>query len=177
MASYTYRSSTYEYYRHLRREVGKMAEEKIGDQTVVQQASGAEELIVSTFFRSVSARELFGYWTRARLVKQWWAEEAEIDSRPEGAYHLSWPTRGWDLRGVYTVYEPGKTLAFTWLWEGEGDMDSRTVKIRFETVGDIGTQLTLTQGEYADTPEEQEMRQGQLDSWTYLLARLHSALA
>ncbi|MEO5951310.1 MAG: SRPBCC domain-containing protein [Chloroflexia bacterium] len=177
MASYTYRSSTYEYYRHMRREVGRMAEDKIGDQTVVQQPSGTGELVVTTFFRGVSARELFRQWISPELITQWWPQQAEIDARDGGEYHLSWPSMDWDLRGTYTAYNPGSRLAFTWAWDNEPETPTRQVDVILEPVGDIGTQLMLTHGMYTESTKDQEERQGHLEGWTYFLARLHNALS
>ncbi len=176
MALQGYRSRGYERHRQLRREVGRMIEEQRGEEAVVQQASGPEQLMVSTFYRGVMPGELFRYWMQPDLLVQWWPPRAEIDPWEGGQYHLSWPAMKWDLRGTFTHYEQDSRLAFTWRWDHEPNTAMRHVDVRFEPIGDIGTQLTLTHSAYLERVKDQEERQGHLDGWTYFLARLHDAL-
>ena len=153
-----------------------MVEERMDEQAVVQQASGQEQLVVSTFYRGVGAHELFRYWTQPDLITQWWPQQAEIDGREGGEYHLSWPSMKWELRGTYTTLDVDRRLGFTWRWDHEPDMPTRNVEVRFEPVGDIGTQLTVTHGTYTESINDQEERQGHLEGWTYFLTRLHGAV-
>lgn len=154
-----------------------MTEERTGEQAVVQQASGPEQLVVTSFFRGVTQHDLFRQWTQPNLITQWWPQQAEIAAQQGGEYHMSWPSMNWDLRGTYTTYEPDRKLAFTWRWDHEPDSPTRTVEMLFEPVGDIGTQLTITHGTYTHSTKDQEERQGHLEGWTYFLTRLHSVLA
>jgi uncharacterized protein YndB with AHSA1/START domain len=154
-----------------------MVEERRDEQAVVQQESDSEQLVVTTFYRNTSPHALFQHWTQPDLLQEWWPPQAELEAREGGEYHLLWPSMNWDLRGTYTAFEPGMRLAFTWRWDHEPDTPTRHVDIRFEPVGDIGTQLTVTHGMYTQSEKDQEERQGHLDGWTYFLTRLHSTLA
>ena len=154
-----------------------MAEDRMEEQAVVQQESDPEKLIVTSFYPGASTALLFKYWTQPELLRQWWPPEAELDARLGGKYHLSWPAMDWNLRGTYTVFEPEKTLAFTWRWDHEPDTPTRDVTVTFEPIGDVGTQLTVTHGVYTASARDQEERSGHLDGWIYFLTRLHEALA
>jgi uncharacterized protein YndB with AHSA1/START domain len=154
-----------------------MAEDRMEEQAVVQQESGPEKLIVTSFYPGASPALLFKYWTQPELLRQWWPPEADVDARPGGQYHLSWPSMEWNLRGTYTAFEPGRTLAFTWQWDHEPHTPGREVTVTFEPVGDVGTQLTVTHGAYTVSTKDQEERSGHLDGWIYFLTRLHDALA
>jgi uncharacterized protein YndB with AHSA1/START domain len=154
-----------------------MIDERSGEQTVEQQTSGPDQLVITSFFRGASGHELFQHWIVPELIARWWPQQAEIDAREGGEYHLSWPSMNWDLRGTFTAYEPGNRLAFSWRWDHEPETPTRQVDVKLEPVGDIGTQLTLTHGTYTDSAKDQEERQGHLEGWTYFLARLHGVLA
>jgi uncharacterized protein YndB with AHSA1/START domain len=153
-----------------------MTEERTHEQAIVQQESNPDQLVVTTFFSGKSPHDLFRHWTQPTLLKQWWPQEAALDPREGGEYHLSWPGMDWNLRGTYTDYEPDTHLAFTWRWSHEPDVPTRHVEVRFEPVGDIGTQLTVSHGAYTGSPQDQEERRGHLEGWTYFLTRLHTAI-
>src|SRR6476646_7753076 len=100
MAQRAYSNRQYQRFRQLRREVGRMAEDRMEEQAVIQQESGPELLILTSFYPDVSPRQLFAYWTQPEFLQQWWPPEAEVDLRPGGAYRLSWPSMEWTLRGT-----------------------------------------------------------------------------
>ena len=154
-----------------------MAEDRMEEQAVIQQESGPELLILTSFYPDVSPRQLFAYWTQPEFLQQWWPPEAEVDLRPGGAYRLSWPSMEWTLRGTYTVVEPEQRLAFTWKWDHELETPVRKVEVSFEPVGDVGTQVTVTHGTYTNSSKDQEERDGHLEGWIYFLKRLHDAVA
>jgi uncharacterized protein YndB with AHSA1/START domain len=154
-----------------------MAEQAIAEQAIVQQTSGPEQLIVTSFYKRIAPAELFRHWTQPELLTQWWPAEAELEPRMGGRYCLSWPSMSWHLRGIYTEFEPGRKLAFTWKWDHEPATPERHVHVAFEPIGDIGTQLTITHGTYANSQQDQQEREGHLEGWTYFLRRLHDAVA
>ena len=146
------------------------------DEPVNQLASSREVLVVSSVFPSTTPDTLFTYWTQNDRMQSWWPQEAEIEPRNGGAYHLAWPAMQWHLRGHYTTFEPGRQLTFTWMWDHEPD-DASMVSVAFLPLGGVGTQLTITHGPYPDTTKGQERRQGHLDGWRHFLAKLHAAVA
>ncbi|MBF6591057.1 MAG: SRPBCC domain-containing protein [Ktedonobacterales bacterium] len=56
---------------------------------------------------------LFTCWIEPARLRAWWPTAAETDPHLGGAYHLSWPVRGWHPRGRYTVFDAPQRLAFT----------------------------------------------------------------
>ncbi len=141
---------------------------------VTQLPSGPEILVLEADFPSTIPAALFDYWTEPTLLQQWWPDEAEIQSRQGGAYHLSWPEMNWHLRGHYTAFEPAKLLDFTWRWDHDPqEIGSKEVKLVFEPAATGGTRLLLTHGPYDDTPEDQAIRLEQhLVGWKHFLPRL-----
>jgi uncharacterized protein YndB with AHSA1/START domain len=120
---------------------------------------------------------LFAYWTRPNLLRQWWPPQAEVEPRAGGAYHYWWPERNDHLRGVFTVFEPGRRLAFTWRWDHEPpEAPTRTVTVSFapDTRDDERVALTLRHEPYGETQAEQDARKGHLEGWTHFLGKLQS---
>ena len=145
---------------------------------ITQLPSDLNILVIEANFLTVSPYALFDYWTQPSLLQQWWPQNAEIDQRVGGSYHLSWPQMNWHLRGHYTSFEPGKQLAFTWRWDHDPqEMRESEVKIAFEPLATDGTRLLLVQGPYTDTSEDQELRmEHHLAGWKHFLPRLQQLL-
>ena len=152
---------------------------------VTQLPSGPNILLVEADFPAASPLTVFDYWTQPTLLQQWWPQEAELEPRAGGVYHLSWPQMNWRLRGVYTAFEPGKRLGFTWRWDhDEPDEPGREVLMVFEPLPPdapdrpVGTRLLLTHGPYSDTPADQELRiEHHLAGWQHFLLRLQETVA
>lgn len=141
--------------------------------SVVELPSTPDTLLVAVEVGRFTPEALFAYWIRPELLRQWWPQEAEIDARVGGAYHLAWPAMEWHLRGRYIAVEPGKRLAFTWHWDHDpAEMPERRVEVGFEPLGAGGTKLTIRHGSYTDSPRDDEERAGHLEGWTYFLGRL-----
>lgn len=115
--------------------------------------------------------QLFDYFVEPELLRQWWTQAAECDSRVGGRYHLSWPEMGWHLRGAYHVVERGRRLVYTWHWDHHEDKPSRLVSIDFTPTADGGTRLDLVHATY--TSADAEERQHHLDGWLHFLPKLH----
>ncbi len=144
--------------------------------SITQIPSNSDKLVIAAEFDKLAPHEVFDYWTKPELLCAWWPQEAEIDDRVGGTYHLSWPGMNWHLRGEYTRFEYGKQLAFTWKWDHdeEGTM-VREVTIVLEPLPDRGTKLTLTHGPYTDSTEDQAVRiEHHLAGWQHFIPRLQS---
>lgn len=136
--------------------------------------SSSDKLVITADVSNLTPVEVFDYWTKPELLCAWWPQEAEIDARVSGAYHLSWPGMNWHLRGWYTRFEPGKQLAFTWKWDhDEEGTVVREVMLVFEPLPDRGTRLVLTHGSYTDSIEDQAVRfEHHLAGWQHFIPRL-----
>ena len=137
---------------------------------VTQESSSRDKAVLVGEFPHCPPEILFDYWTMSTLITLWWAPEAEIDPRLDGAYHLSWPKRNWHLHGHYTTFEPGRELAFTWQWDHSPNVTF--VSVTFEPIATGGTKLTVIHGPYSDSAIDQEARQGHLEGWLYFIKRL-----
>ena len=141
--------------------------------SIVELPSSPEYVVVAADFPDFTPNTLFRCWTEADLITRWWPQEASFDARPGGSYRLSWPKMEWHLYGTYTIFDPGKELAFTWQWEHEPDVAPPEVQLQFEPV-DGGTQLTVTHGPHPDSEEGRVARQGHVDGWLHFLPRLQA---
>ncbi|HEX3272807.1 MAG TPA: SRPBCC domain-containing protein [Ktedonobacterales bacterium] len=145
--------------------------------TIKDVSTNAAELTLTGEFLDFTALGLFAYWTRPDLLRQWWPPQAEVEPRAGGAYHYWWPERNDHLRGVFTTFEPGQKLAFTWRWDHEPpEAPTRTVTVSFapDTRDDERVTLTLRHEPYGETQAEQDARKGHLEGWTYFLGKLQS---
>ena len=140
--------------------------------SVTHIPSSDDTLIITASFPTCSAEVLFEFWIQPYLLIQWWPQVAEVEPRLGGAYHLSWPQRNWHLRGWYTLFEPGKKLAFSWQWDHHPVRED--VIVTFEPLEEQGTTLTIVHGPYDDSKQSQEDRQGHIGGWLYFLARLQN---
>ncbi len=130
-------------------------------------------LVVRAEFPTFTPGAFFDHWTEPDLLQRWWPQEATIDLRPGGDYHLAWPRMDWHLRGHYTAVERGQRLAFTWRWDHEPD-DAKEVLVTFAPREDGGTVVLIAHGPYTDSAHDREMRAGHLEGWNYFLARLRA---
>jgi uncharacterized protein YndB with AHSA1/START domain len=135
--------------------------------------AGPEWLRVAVDVPGVAPEAMWRAWTEPDELKRWWPQEAEIDLSVGGAYHMAWPTMGWHVRGAYTeVAAPGR-LAFTWSWDHEPDVPTRTVSLDLQPMADGGgTRIVITHGPYGEGSEEAADREGHLAGWADFLARL-----
>jgi uncharacterized protein YndB with AHSA1/START domain len=144
---------------------------------IVRQVGGDASLLqLEADITGIGPDGLFRFWTEPERITRWWPQEAEIEPRMGGAYHLAWPGPGFHLRGRYIHFEPGVRLAFGWKWDESGETaPERHVDIRFQPYED-GTRISLTHGLYADSDEDREERQHHVEGWQYFLPRLASAV-
>jgi uncharacterized protein YndB with AHSA1/START domain len=139
---------------------------------VTQMETGPEKLVVAGNFPEFPPAELYDHFTKPELLKKWWPQETDIEMRVGGKFQLSWPDPGWTLLGTVKTAEPGRRFAFTWKWKHMPDFPELTVKVDFEPIEGGGTRLTLTHGPYDGSEAHQKEREGHLQGWVHVLARL-----
>lgn len=142
--------------------------------TIEQLPSPENELRLAGDFDDFSPDRLFAYWTRPDLATQWWPRQAEVTPGVGGGYVFAFPAIHKTLRGRYTVYEPGRALAFTWQWDDDPPHEPPiTVSLTFTPLpAGRGTRLSLVQGPYAATPADQALRASHHEGWEYFLGKL-----
>lgn len=154
-----------------------MAQDRMEEQAVIQQESGPELLILTSFYPDVSPQQLSMYWARPELLQQWWPPEARVKAPWGEIYRFPWSSTEQYLPHGYSAFGSGASRGFSWMWDRESDRPERELKVILDPVGDIGTQVTVTQGPYTNSSKDQEERDGHLEVWIGCLMRLHDAVA
>ncbi len=108
-----------------------------------------------------------------QLATWWWPQLAgttyDVDARPGGRFRIHGPGIGATVTGVYSEVDPPRRLAFTWVWEDEGEPEAvveDTVVVTFEPV-DGGTVVTVAHASTAHVPDG-----GAEQGWNDVLDRL-----
>jgi uncharacterized protein YndB with AHSA1/START domain len=138
----------------------------------VDRLEEGEWLRLTALIPARSPQEIWRDWPEPDRVHAWWAAEASIDLRVGGSYRMHWPTIPATLHGEYVRIEPECVLEFTWAWEHDPTRRS-TVRLEFEPRDD-GTQLRVTHGPYADTPEDRQLRNDHRDGWLHHLPKFEA---
>ena len=114
-------------------------------------------------------------WASADALAAWWWNHWDdvtiaADVAAGGEYRIAAPEHGFTVSGEYLVVEPGRRLAFTWLWTDEdGALRDEAVDVTFrETPGGTDARRSATP-DHGETPAPAESyRQG----WEFVLAEL-----
>jgi uncharacterized protein YndB with AHSA1/START domain len=120
------------------------------------------------------ADRVFDAWTDvAQLAAWWWPQLGgttyDVDARPGGRFRISSPAIGATVTGVYTEVDRPRRLAFTWVWEDDGEPEAvvdDTVVVTFEPQ-DEATVVTVAHTSTAHVPEG-----GAEQGWNDVLDRL-----
>jgi uncharacterized protein YndB with AHSA1/START domain len=128
-----------------------------------------------TVSRTVPAppARVFAAWTDVdRLATWWWPQLAgttyAVDARVGGRFRIESPVIGATVTGTYTEVDPPRLLAFTWVWQDEGEPPSSedTVVVTF-VADEAGTHVTV-----AHTSAEHVPDGGAQQGWHDVLDRL-----
>jgi uncharacterized protein YndB with AHSA1/START domain len=138
-------------------------------------ATEKDTLVLVADFPNQIPENVYSYWVDSELITQWWPPVAEIDPVIGGRFHLHWPSNDWALRGIITRLDAGKELGFTWVWD-HFQGGSQEVHVQFESA-DGGTHMTITQGPYLLTEDEQQEREGHMGGWDYFISNLQTILS
>jgi uncharacterized protein YndB with AHSA1/START domain len=125
----------------------------------------------------VAPERAFRAWTDPAEVRRWWCpfgfvpEIVEIDLRIGGRFRLGMRSKDGNVIGVsgtYSVVEPPRRLAHTWVWDHAPDVATH-VTVEFRRDGD-GTRIVVTHGEFPDAETAARHREG----WISLFDSLDS---
>ncbi len=129
-----------------------------------------------TITRAVGAdpERVFAAWTDAERLAAWWWPQLggttyDVDARPGGRFRIHGPAIGAAVSGEYAAVDPPRRLAFTWVWQDDGEPDTvveDTVVVTFEPEDD-GTAVTV-----AHTSDAHEPDGGTEQGWNDVLGRL-----
>ncbi|MCA1693760.1 MAG: SRPBCC domain-containing protein [Actinobacteria bacterium] len=126
-------------------------------------------------------RRIFALTTEPAELSKWWGPHGfhmdviELDLRVGAGFRFAMhPPEGdlFHLSGEYTEIEPPSRLAYTFRWdEPEPDDRETVVRLSFELASD-GTEVSLSQGEFA-TAERLELHRG---GWSDSFERLQQVI-
>ena len=135
-----------------------------------------EQLVMEGEIPGADPKELFRWWTEPDRLEQWWPHEAEVGTGEGEPYRLRWTEPAWFLDGIIGRYEPGRHLAFSWVWAHRPEAPPLEVEVDFEDAPE-GTHLRITQGPYRDLDEDRKERVGHRQGWEVVCTRLADAVA
>jgi uncharacterized protein YndB with AHSA1/START domain len=138
--------------------------------------SGADVIVIQRRLPAPTA-EVFRWWTRADLLRQWMAPvgtvEAEVDLRVGGALRIVMRGEGMVIEhvGEFTEIEEPRRLAFTWSSPYTGGRPS-SVTLSLEPDGEGATFLRLV---HSDLPAS--AADSHRGGWSAILLRLEGAMS
>jgi glutathione S-transferase len=117
------------------------------------------------------AETVFAAWVEPERLSTWWWPQLAgtsyaVDARPGGAYRIESPVIRATVSGVYSEVAPPGRLAFTWVWEADGDVaPAEQVEVTLASV-DGGTRVEVSHRCRGD--DQSDLAQG----WNDVLDRL-----
>ncbi len=139
---------------------------------MIQVPCSPSRLIVVGDFEFFTPEDIFDHWVNPELLVMWWPTVARAEPRVGGTYKFSWPDMGWILEGSFTAFERGEHLGFTWCWSHEPTTKQPLqVDIYFQPLAE-GARMSVLQGSYEDSEEDQQARQANLEGWIHFGMRL-----
>jgi uncharacterized protein YndB with AHSA1/START domain len=135
-----------------------------------------DSLVLTWTISDRRPESIFDYWVNPELLVRWWPEEAEIEPRTGGAYHLVWTQHDAAMRGTITEYEHGSRIGFTWCWDNEApDLVPQSIVVELKPAAE-GTELVLKQGPYGDGEREYQAKEQHAETWDYFVGQLQESL-
>jgi uncharacterized protein YndB with AHSA1/START domain len=123
-------------------------------------------------------------WTDIEQMKMWSAPEGmyvpsfEGDLTVGSSYKLQMQSDGSDpqipqdaggvVSGTYLEVDPPHKLSYTWLWEGDDEVNRTIVTLLFKEVGSAQTELTLIHSGFTSEESQENHRGG----WTSSFMKL-----
>ena len=123
-------------------------------------------------FIAASPETVFGFFIEPALMARWFGQQHTLDPRPGGIFRVEVGARNF-ARGTYTEVTPHRRIAFTWGWEGRGDLPPGRSLVEIELVPkDGGTLLRLRHSGLPKTAEAPFTPEDHGKRWANYLARL-----
>jgi uncharacterized protein YndB with AHSA1/START domain len=117
-------------------------------------------------------------FTDPAVLARWWRGTLTAELVPGGQYSVSFPAIAARLAGRVIDYAPGRSLRFSWAWDGADDRPPSTVTVRAEPAdGHPGTLLTIEHGPHGDDDAGRIAHAEHWAGWEFFLPRLPAAVA
>jgi uncharacterized protein YndB with AHSA1/START domain len=115
-------------------------------------------------------------FTDPAVLARWWRGELTADLVQGGQYSVSFPTIPARMAGHVVSYLQGRSLEFTWAWDGADEPPS-AVTVRAEPADAAGsTVLTVEHGPHREDEAGRKAHAAHWEGWEYFLARLPAAV-
>lgn len=124
------------------------------------------EALVLRRFYPVSPDKVWRAWIDADALRVWFGQEsatswqAEIDARVGGRFRFAMEHPDgarYDAHGAYRELEPGRRLAFTWIWRSRAETDEALITVDF-ALADGGTEMVFRLDPLVDPRERDAWR-------------------
>jgi uncharacterized protein YndB with AHSA1/START domain len=133
-------------------------------------------IIATVRLPGCEASQALAAFTDRAVLAHWWRGELTTDLVPGGEYCVSFPAIGARLTGRVIRYAPGRSLEFSWAWDGDGGPPS-TVSVRAESVPDGGAvALIVEHGPHDDDEAGRTAHDEHWAGWEFFLPRLPAAV-
>jgi uncharacterized protein YndB with AHSA1/START domain len=111
------------------------------------------------------------------VLARWWRGELTADLVPGGHYTVSFPKIPARMVGNVVSYVPGRSLEFSWAWDGEDEPPS-TVTVKAEPADAGGsTVLTVEHGPHGEDEAGRKAHSEHWEGWEFFLPRLPDAVS
>jgi uncharacterized protein YndB with AHSA1/START domain len=111
------------------------------------------------------------------VLARWWRGELTADLVPGGNYTVSFPKIPARMVGNVVSYVPGRSLEFSWAWDGEDEPPS-TVTVRAEPADAGGsTVLKVEHGPHGEDEAGRTAHALHWEGWEFFLPGLPAAVA
>jgi uncharacterized protein YndB with AHSA1/START domain len=139
----------------------------------VEVGEDATKLVVIGDFPGMNAAAMYRHWTDAEKLILWWPQEADVEARKGGKYHLVWKQPEWRMRGEIRDLEESKRLVFSWKWDHLPDLPELEVTVELEEI-EGGCRVRITHGPYEESERDRKERAGHLEGWKFFGAKLRA---
>ena len=138
--------------------------------------SGAK-IVATVLLPGCEPGEALAAFTDPVVLARWWRGELTADLVAGGRYTVSFPKIPARMAGEVVSYAPGRSLEFSWAWEGEDEPPS-TVSVRADAADAEGsTVLTVEHGPHGADETGRKAHDLHWEGWEYFLPRLSAALS
>jgi uncharacterized protein YndB with AHSA1/START domain len=122
-----------------------------------------------------SAARALSAFTDPDLLARWWGGgRLSTTLTVGGPYMVAFPALGRTMTGQVTGYQPGRSLEFSWGWDG---VDGPGGTVRVQAGDGEPVTLTIEHGDYDDSEAGQEVRAEHRAGWEHFLPKLAATLS
>jgi uncharacterized protein YndB with AHSA1/START domain len=128
-------------------------------------------------FIAASPETVFRFFVEPAFMARWFGHQHTLDPRPGGIFRVE-VSAGNFAHGTYTEVTPHRRIAFTWGWEGRGDLPPGCSLVEIELVPERGgTLLRLRHSGLPKTTEAPFTPEDHRKRWANYLAKLQQQYA